>query len=119
MREVPLSVGSPTLIATRDSDGDGIPDIVEYALGLSPDFPSSSGVSTPIIETVGGAKYLTLSISRFLPPPDVTLAAEVSGDLITWQPATIVTNTSSLLKVRDPLLVTGNTGRFIRLKVTR
>jgi hypothetical protein len=116
---ISVTVGPPETLATLDTDGDGISDLVEYALGLSPDFPSSSGVTTPTIQNVGGVNYLTLDISRFLPPPDATLAAEVSGDLLTWQPATIVANTPSSLKVRDPMPVTGSQHRFIRLRVTR
>jgi hypothetical protein len=116
---VSVTVGSPATLTSLDGDGDGINDFIEYALGLQPDFPSVNGVTIPLIENVGGANYLTLDIARFLQPRDVTLAAEVSGDLLTWQPATIITNTSSVLKVRDPLPITSGPSRFIRLRATR
>ncbi len=101
------------------SAGDGIPDLVKYALGLSPNAPSISGATAPSIGTFGSARYLTLSIARFLPPTDATLSIEVSGDLRTWLPATVVTSTPSLLQVRDPVPATGAGGRFMRMKVTR
>ncbi|KAB2646687.1 MAG: hypothetical protein DVB27_06395 [Verrucomicrobia bacterium] len=102
-----------------DSAGDGIPDLIEYGLGLNPQFPSASGATVPTIQTFGGVRYLTLSLARFLPPSDATLSIEVSGNLQTWLPATVVTSTSSLLQARDPLPADGAAGRFMRLKVTR
>lgn len=114
-----ISVTVGTITASLDSDGDGISDLVEYALGLSPQFPSVSGVNSPTIETYGGQRYLTMNIGRFLPPADATVTIEVSGDLQTWLPATLVTNTSSVLKARDPISTNSAASRFIRVKVTR
>ena len=116
---ISVNVGNAATFATRDNDADGLSDFVEYALGLSPDFPSATTASTPVFETVSGQNYLSLSIPRTLAPGDVTLTIEVSSDLTTWQPATIMTNTPSLLKARDPLPVNGAAHRFIRLKATR
>lgn len=101
------------------STGDGIPDLVKYALGLSSNAPSLSGATAPTIGTFNGSRSLTMSIARFLPPSDATLSIEVSGDLQTWLPATVITNTPSLLQVRDPVPADGAGGRFMRVKVTR
>jgi hypothetical protein len=114
-----ISVTVGTFSVAQASAGDGIPDLVKYALGLSSNFPSVSGVSAPTIEAFSGQRYLTMNIARFLPPTDATLSIEVSGDLQTWFPATVITNTSSLLKVRDPVPADGAVGRFMRVKVTR
>jgi len=116
---VSVNVGDTAAFSTRDSDGDGLSDFLEYALGLSPDFPSVTTVNTPAFETVSGQSYLSLSIPRALAPGDVALAIEVSSDLTTWQPATIMTNTPWLLEARDPLPANGAAHRFIRLKATR
>lgn len=116
---IAVTVGDPAMLTTRDRDGDGLTDFLEYALGLLPDFPSISGASTPTFESVGGVKYLTLNIARFQPPPGIALSIEVSGDLATWSPATVITNTSSLLKTRDPLPAASSTRRFLRVNATR
>lgn len=44
---VSVTVGSPATLTTRDGDGDGISDFVEYALGLSPEFSSVNGATAP------------------------------------------------------------------------
>ena len=103
----------------QSSTGDGIPDLVKYALGLSSNFPSLSGATTPTVSTFNGTGYLTMSIARFLPPSDATLSIEVSGDLLTWLPAAVITSTPSVLQVRDPVPADGAGGRFMRVKVTR
>jgi len=114
-----VSVTVGNLTATLDSDGDGIPDVIEYALGLSSQFPSTSGVTSPTFETFSGQRYLTMNLARFLPPSDAGLSIEVSGDLQTWLPAAIVTNTTSLFKARDTVPADTAAKRFMRVKVTR
>ncbi len=115
---VAVTVGNFT--ASLDSDGDGTSDLVEYALGTSSNFPSTGGAAAvPAFEIIGSARYLTLRLPRFLPPPDATVSIEVSGDLQTWQPATVVTNSASLLKARDPVSADSARRRFMRVKVTR
>jgi hypothetical protein len=73
----------------------------------------------PLFSAIGGQEYLTLSVPRALAPSDVSLGIEVSSDMSTWQPATIMGNTPWLLEARDPLPVSSSTNRFIRLKATR
>ena len=114
-----VSVTVGTASASFSSSSDGIPDLVKYALGLSPGLPSSSGVTAPTITPFSGVRYLTMSVARFLPPSDVTLTIEVSGDLQTWLPATVIINTSSLLQVRDPIPADSAARRFMRVKATR
>jgi hypothetical protein len=115
---ISVTVGGPAFTA-MDSDGDGLTDFVEYALGTSPDFPSVSGAGSPALEAFSGQRYLTLTVARFLPPADTNVSIEVSGDLVNWSPATILTNSSSLLKARDPISAESSSRRFIRLKVSR
>jgi hypothetical protein len=103
----------------QSSAGDGIPSLVKYALGLSPDAPATNSAGAPVFETVSGKTYLELALNRMLAPPDVTLSVEVSPDLVSWTPATVVTNTTTLLKARDTVSTDAAKTRYIRLRVTR
>ncbi len=114
-----ISVTVGNLTATLDSDGDGLPDIVEYGLGTSPNFPTVSDATVPAFDVFSGQRYLAMNLARFLPPSDITLTVEVSGDLQTWLPATVVTNSATLLKARDTIPVGSTATRFIRLKANR
>ena len=114
---VSVTIGS--FSTSLDSDGDGLPDLVEYALGTSPNLPTISNATVPTVATFGWVRYLSMTLPRFLPPADATLGIEVSADLQTWSPAAVVTNTSSLLQARDTISADAAAHRFIRLKVTR
>jgi hypothetical protein len=116
---VSVNVGNPVEFGTRDSDGDGLSDLVEYALGLSPDFPSVTSAMTPLFLTENGRGRLAIRVSRALAPMDARVRAEVSSDLSSWQPASVTSDTPWLFEARDPYFVDESPGRFIRLKVER
>ena len=64
-----------------DPDCDGIPNLLEYALGLDP----KSADSAPfLLQTANGCFTVSESIVR--PVVDVSIAAEWSTDLETWSP---------------------------------
>jgi len=103
---------------------DGVPNLIKYALGLNPSNSASlAQLPSGKIDQVGGTNYLTLTVSRSADPTDVTYLVEVSTNLLSgWvsgPPNTVVlTNTASLLTVRDTVAVPAATARFIRLRVT-
>ncbi len=104
--------------------GDGVPNLIKYALGLDP-FTPATAAQLPFasIQPDGGTNYLTLTVNRAAQPSDVTYIVEVTsnlpGDWVSGPPNTVtLTNTVTQLVVRDNTPVPAVTIRFIRLRVT-
>ncbi len=111
---VSVNVGSAT--ATLDRDGDQIPDVIEYALGLSPDFPTSAAARTPFFISIGGTTYWNLRVPRAPSPSDAMPVIEYSSDLTNWIPGTLLSNTPFLLEARDPDPAITHGKRFVRIR---
>ena len=63
-----------------DPDGDGIPNLVEYALGLLPRTAGVAGLPTVSTTTISGSKYLTLTYTQIIADTEYFLrAAGVGG----------------------------------------
>ena len=116
---VSVNVGAPETIAALDRDNDQLPDLVEYALGLGTDFPTSSEARTPFLKNIGGTNYLTLSIPRSTSPSDATAIIEFSSDLNQWVSGIILTNSAFLLEVRDPDPSISHAARYVRIRAQR
>jgi hypothetical protein len=69
-----------------DGDGDGLPALIEYALGSD---PAESDASNPIILSSLGGRWQA-SYRRARTADGVTVIAEYSSDLTTWERGTIV-----------------------------
>jgi hypothetical protein len=103
--------------------GDHAPNLIKYALGLSPSVPITlAQLPTGSIQTNAGQGYLTLTVNRSADPPDVSLSVQVSSDLINWESGSTntvtLTNTPSQLVVRDNTPFSQSDARFIRLIVS-
>lgn len=103
-----------------DPDGDGTVNLFEYAFGLEPLIPGTSGL--PASSAMGD--YLTLSVVKNPAATDVSFTVQVNDDLANaagWSSAntTILQDTPTLLEVRDNTPITGTPARYIRLQVTR
>jgi hypothetical protein len=104
--------------------GDGVPNLIKYALGLNPSTPvTAAQLPSGSIQPAGGTNYLTLTVNRAAQPPDVTYIVEVSSNLpaiwVSGPPNTVtLTNTATQLVVRDNTPVPAAAARFIRLRVT-
>jgi|GEM_PF-1437591 len=105
-----------------DPDGDGVVNLLEYALGGSPG-PADAG-RLPVAathQTAPGESYLSLSIRRNANAKDVGYIVEVSGDLVTWtggaSATTVLMDTPESLVVRDNTPLENAPRRFIRLRV--
>lgn len=104
---------------SADPDSDGLANLLEYALGTSPNLPSVSGISFDF-ENVEGTDFMRITIQRNPDASDVTFLVETTSDPTdpqAWSDAdTLVeTNTPSLLVVRDTL---SGPRRMMRLRVT-
>lgn len=107
-----------------DPDQDGIPNLLEYALGSLPKSPSRAGLPTTGLMEEGGRFYLTLTYERIKPAGDIEFVVESSPDLVSWSPeGTEVVDLADLgnrerVTVRAIRPVDLAAGGFLRLRVT-
>ncbi|MEI7864878.1 MAG: fibronectin type III domain-containing protein [Chthoniobacterales bacterium] len=113
--------GSPNAILA----GDGIRNLMKYALGINPQVSGYQGRLTTGTTTVNGSTYLTLTYARPEPAPGgVTYVPEACGDLASWSGSGLVEVSSTVsngvrtITVRDGTANGSTPRRFLRLKVT-
>jgi len=68
---------------SADPDGDGIPNLLEYAMGLDPKVVNASPLKFQFGQ-VGGQGIPELSYTLNMLATDVTFAVEESADLVSW-----------------------------------
>jgi hypothetical protein len=108
--------------------GDGIANLMKYALNLNPNTDGVSGLPVGEPMQIGGANYLTLKYTQVIAATDITYTVEVSGDLRTWNSGPGYTATVSAVNnpdgvtqtviVQDLTPVTSGSMQFVRLRVT-
>jgi DNA/RNA endonuclease G (NUC1) len=105
-----------TAADTYVGTSDGMANLLKYALGLNPLVATNNPVVGDI--TTG---YLRLTAPKNSSATDVTVSAEISGNLASWTTNGIVVdqNTSTLFQAHDALPVASGTNHFMRLKVSR
>ena len=112
-----------------DPDGDGVVNLLEYALGLDPKVAAVSGLPTGGTVTISGSQYLTLTYTQVIAATDLVYTPQVSGDLVTWSSGTgnvVAVGTTNnadgvtqTVVVRDATALGGGGRRFMRLMVGR
>lgn len=102
-----------------DPDKDGVPNLIEYALNLSPS--AATPLHQRIVNDLDSNQYLRLTITRNPAATDILYSVEASSDLVTWTTTDvlILQNTSTTLQVRDTQPMTSANRRFMRLRVTQ
>jgi hypothetical protein len=106
-----------------DPDGDGVPNLCEYATGKDARVAHTS--DAPVVTQNAG--HLTLTYTQLKAAVDVTYQPEVSADLVTWNSGASFLTTNSTtdngdgvtqtVVVSDTTLISSSNKRFIRLKV--
>lgn len=107
-----------------DPDGDGVPNLKEYVLGLDPHRANGPGDGWPRAEFVDG--HFVLTFSRLKAATDAELVVETSEDLMNWTsgpPAleqTVISDEAGLqiLQVRQPAPARSHRHSFLRLRVS-
>lgn len=105
-----------------DPDHDGIVNLLEFALGGLPKDGSSRPTPVTGYETIGGERYLTLTVTKPTGLSGFNHIIKVSSDLKNWFTGTTHTTTladdATTLKVRDNTPTGTGANRFICLEVT-
>lgn len=113
-----------------DPDGDGVVNLMEYALGGDPNLVSSNGL--PAASMI--SSHLQLSFTR-LEPTDVTYEVQASTDLTAWSAITTFlangnawtgsatvnesgTGATRSVTVQDTVITGSGVKRFLRVRVT-
>ncbi len=104
-----------------DPDGDGVPNLVEYAIGTSPRSANPPESLRLVIEH----GHAVLEVTRSWKPADVQLSVEVSDTMNpgSWQSGaphtTVLADITNSFRVRDNSPAAGKRTRFLRLKATK
>lgn len=102
-----------------DPDGDGLSNLLEYALGGDPATANSEIAPLLGTETVGESTYLSIAFTKNANAQGIDYVVEASSDLVTWESAgsTTVVEDATTAIIRDNVALTDSDRRFIRLRV--
>ncbi|MDB6124200.1 MAG: hypothetical protein JWQ71_3193 [Pedosphaera sp.] len=123
----------PSVIGiAADPEGDGVKNLIEFALGMNPAVSDAVHFSTnqpglPIgfLLNFGGTNYLVLRVQRPRNVSGITYAAETTSDLTNWDSALIIGppvlngNGTETFLFRDLTPVNQSSARYMRLKITK
>ena len=123
--EFGTNANNPTISGDlADPDGDGIVNLLEYALNLNPNVAGVTGLPTAKIDP--GCDCLTLTYTKVISAIDISYAVEAASDpggpwstnalTQTLLGADGVTQTNKVSDVDNPISAAGH--RFMHLKVT-
>ena len=115
------SANSGAGLDTAIAAGDGIPNLLKYALNLTP--PQTPATTNGVVVVDSNAGALRLTITKNPAANDLIFSIEGTTNLAdpnSWSTTNIVIdqNTSTTLQAHDSSLLTGSP-HFLRLKVTR
>lgn len=102
-----------------DASGDGVANLIKYALGLDPTAPTRDGLPTLTIEADGELSYLTMNVAKNPAAADLIYLIEGSEDLTEWSADLVVVDDSdaNLLRARFMKPLEHESKGFLRLRV--
>lgn len=111
---------------TNAPAGDGVSNLMKYALGMDPTVPTTHGL--PEMKMTNGR--LALTFSRQKSAIDIVYQVQAAGDLFGFSNATVVwssasnaygggTNSSQAVTVQDAVDAASTNRRFMRLQISR
>ena len=107
--------------ANDDPDGDGLSNLMEFALNTDPLVANASPLICDL-EPIAGSGYLRLTLPKNPAATHLTYTVETCGELApaSWSAAdtTIESSTADQLIVRDNFSTATAARRFIRLRIT-
>ncbi len=109
--------------ADADTDGDGLANLLEYAIGTNGTL-ASTNPQVITLAPVSGEQYLRIAFPKNPAATDVTFTVEATSTLadpLSWSSAGLIieTNTATQLIVRDSVPVGPGIKRFMRVRVAR
>ena len=120
----PAELNDPLVVGDdRDADGDGIPNLLEFASGGNPKVKETDArrpVASSRIE--GGKQYLVLRYRKSAELENAILSVEAATDLKTWltQPQGVPTGVTDATSIElETKLELIGPAKFLRLKVRR
>ncbi len=109
-----------------DNDGDGLQNLMEYALGTHPlvinvESPVHASVQTRVVDG-STVRFLILSYTRRADAPDLAFHVEFAGDLTAvWNPGTLEQSSPAAGGVTDiwraPVPLSGDEAQYGRLRI--
>ncbi|MGK0185765.1 MAG: hypothetical protein ACI9R3_001546 [Verrucomicrobiales bacterium] len=116
-----LSDSSESQIWEKDTDNDGVSNLLEYATGTHPLVASSFSKETIYVDTYGESRAITLTFDKN-PDAMVHYQIELSSDLNHWESGDdsieVVSDHPDRMTVRDSLPLNGAGSRYFRLSVS-
>jgi len=128
-RFTPAELASPNAAASAAADGDGIPNLIKYALGI----PSGPGgniyIPHPVTASENGIGYLALKFRRLIGITSLSYSVSTSDDLVNWDdtgsslslvgsPVPTGDGVTEEVTVRVSQPAIESTRKFLRLRVT-
>ena len=87
-----------------DPDGDGIPNLLEYAFGMDPLAATTAGFPVAGLTTTQGTRFLTLTFQRPASATDLTYRLLVSSNFYQWNIGCTLAGTNLVLTTNAALI---------------